>query len=106
MQKSNLRQHMKAVHFEQKSFPCSIPGCGMSFTFKHVRDNHEKSGYHLYVQVSSFFAEALSICKKVKKLVTSFWCLCDVLWFRVILLRLMSSFDLGQGVDGKGCAQL
>lgn len=52
MQKSNLRQHMKAVHFEQKAFLCSIPGCGMSFTFKHVRDNHEKSGCHLYVQVS------------------------------------------------------
>ncbi|XP_074336106.1 transcription factor IIIA-like [Apium graveolens] len=48
--KSNLSQHMKAVHFEQKSFPCSIPGCGMSFTFKHVRDNHEKSGCHRYIQ--------------------------------------------------------
>ncbi|KAM7505185.1 hypothetical protein LguiB_004089 [Lonicera macranthoides] len=48
---SNLQQHIKAVHFEQKPFSCSIPGCGMRFSFKHVRDNHEKSGFHLYTQV-------------------------------------------------------
>ncbi|KAM7523128.1 hypothetical protein LguiA_013030 [Lonicera macranthoides] len=47
---SNLQQHIKAVHFEQRPFSCSIPGCGMRFSFKHVRDNHEKSGCHLYTQ--------------------------------------------------------
>ncbi|KAK6127157.1 hypothetical protein DH2020_039105 [Rehmannia glutinosa] len=45
---SNLKQHMKAVHLELKPFTCSIPGCHMRFAFKHVRDNHEKSGCHIY----------------------------------------------------------
>ncbi|XP_074329003.1 transcription factor IIIA-like [Apium graveolens] len=48
--KSNLSQHMKAVHLQQRPFACSIYGCGMRFTFKHVRDKHEKSGCHLYIQ--------------------------------------------------------
>ncbi|XP_059643102.1 transcription factor IIIA-like isoform X1 [Cornus florida] len=48
--KSNLRQHVKAVHFELKPFACSIPGCGMRFPFKHVRDNHEKSALHVYTR--------------------------------------------------------
>lgn len=52
MQKSNLHQHIKAVHFEHKPFACSVPGCDMRFPFKHVRDNHEKSGCHLYTHVS------------------------------------------------------
>ncbi|KAM7495850.1 hypothetical protein LguiA_020264 [Lonicera macranthoides] len=38
-------KHIKAVHFEQKPFSCSIPGCGMRFSFKH-----EKSGCHLFTQ--------------------------------------------------------
>ncbi|KAI3472398.1 hypothetical protein Pfo_029519 [Paulownia fortunei] len=45
---SNLNQHIKAVHMELKPFACSIPGCHMKFAFKHVRDNHEKSGRHIY----------------------------------------------------------
>ncbi|KAL0346114.1 UNVERIFIED_CONTAM: Transcription factor IIIA [Sesamum radiatum] len=45
---SNLNQHIKAVHMELKPFKCSIPGCHMKFSFKHVRDNHEKSGCHVY----------------------------------------------------------
>lgn len=45
---SNLRQHVKAAHFQQKEFVCSISGCGMRFSFKHVRDKHEKSGRHVY----------------------------------------------------------
>ncbi|KAL9424789.1 hypothetical protein AB3S75_031831 [Citrus x aurantiifolia] len=45
---SNLRQHVKAVHYEIKPFACSFFGCGMRFAFKHVRDNHEKSGHHVY----------------------------------------------------------
>nr|GMC84232.1 transcription factor IIIA-like isoform X1 [Ipomoea batatas] len=48
--KSNLNQHVKACHLELKPFACSISGCGMRFSFKHVRDNHEKSGCHLYTQ--------------------------------------------------------
>ncbi|KAK9022540.1 hypothetical protein V6N11_002796 [Hibiscus sabdariffa] len=47
--KSNMRQHVKAVHEELKPFACSFSGCGMRFSFKHVRDNHENSGCHVYV---------------------------------------------------------
>ncbi|KAK4346115.1 hypothetical protein RND71_036291 [Anisodus tanguticus] len=46
--RSNLSQHIKAVHMEAKPFLCSISGCGMKFAFKHVRDKHEKSGCHVY----------------------------------------------------------
>ncbi|OMO95349.1 Zinc finger, C2H2 [Corchorus capsularis] len=47
--KSNLRQHVKAVHENVKPFACSFSGCGMRFSYKHVRDKHEKSGCHIYV---------------------------------------------------------
>ncbi|XP_021896069.1 transcription factor IIIA isoform X2 [Carica papaya] len=46
--KSNLSQHVKAVHLELKPFICSFSDCGMQFAYKHVRDNHEKTGCHLY----------------------------------------------------------
>ncbi|KAF3445451.1 hypothetical protein FNV43_RR10627 [Rhamnella rubrinervis] len=46
--KSNLQQHVKAVHLKQKRFACSFPGCGMRFSYKHVRDKHEKTGGHVY----------------------------------------------------------
>ncbi|XP_008367872.3 transcription factor IIIA-like isoform X2 [Malus domestica] len=46
--KSNLTQHVKAVHLEDKPFACSFSGCGMRFAYKHVRDNHEKTGRHFY----------------------------------------------------------
>ncbi|XVF24778.1 hypothetical protein REPUB_Repub13aG0157000 [Reevesia pubescens] len=46
---SNLCQHVKAVHEELKPFACSFSGCGMRFSYKHVRDNHEKSRFHIYV---------------------------------------------------------
>ncbi|KAI8549640.1 hypothetical protein RHMOL_Rhmol06G0040600 [Rhododendron molle] len=46
--RSNLQQHVKAVHLALRPFACTIPGCGMRFPFKHVRDNHEKSGCHVY----------------------------------------------------------
>ncbi|XAR71000.1 hypothetical protein NMG60_11028069 [Bertholletia excelsa] len=46
--KSNLQQHVKAVHLALRPFACSFPGCDMRFSFKHVRDNHEKSGRHVY----------------------------------------------------------
>ncbi|XP_073305504.1 transcription factor IIIA [Primulina huaijiensis] len=47
--RSNLNQHVKAVHMELKPFTCSIPGCDMKFAFKHVRDNHEKCGFHVFI---------------------------------------------------------
>ncbi|TXG59214.1 hypothetical protein EZV62_017043 [Acer yangbiense] len=47
--KSNLQQHVKAVHHEIKPFACGLVGCGMRFAYKHVRDKHEKSGCHIYV---------------------------------------------------------
>uniref|UniRef100_A0A2N9HDA1 C2H2-type domain-containing protein n=1 Tax=Fagus sylvatica TaxID=28930 RepID=A0A2N9HDA1_FAGSY len=46
--KSNLQQHIKAVHLDLKPFACSFSGCGMRFAHKHVRDKHEKTGCHVY----------------------------------------------------------
>ncbi|KAK9156565.1 hypothetical protein Scep_003139 [Stephania cephalantha] len=46
--KSNLNQHVKAVHLELRPFVCRVGGCGKKFPYRHVRDNHEKS--HEYVQ--------------------------------------------------------
>ncbi|KAK6927822.1 Zinc finger C2H2-type [Dillenia turbinata] len=45
---SNLQQHVKAAHLNLRPFSCRIPGCDMSFSFKHVRDNHEKTGRHVH----------------------------------------------------------
>ncbi|KAI5319472.1 PREDICTED: mRNAion factor IIIA [Prunus dulcis] len=41
--KSNLHQHVKAVHLEHKPFVCSFSGCGMRFANKH-----EKTRGHVY----------------------------------------------------------
>ncbi|CAI9779595.1 unnamed protein product [Fraxinus pennsylvanica] len=38
------------VHKFSNPFTCTVPGCGMKFAFKHVRDNHDKSGCHVYTQ--------------------------------------------------------
>ncbi|XP_050229575.1 transcription factor IIIA-like [Mercurialis annua] len=45
---TNLNQHIKAVHLEVRPFVCGFPGCDMRFSYKHVRDNHEKSACHVY----------------------------------------------------------
>ncbi|KAL0806578.1 hypothetical protein Bca101_099070 [Brassica carinata] len=45
---SNLQKHLKAVHEDIRPFVCGFPGCGMRFAYKHVRNNHENSGSHIY----------------------------------------------------------
>ncbi|XP_010428060.1 PREDICTED: transcription factor IIIA [Camelina sativa] len=45
---SNLQKHKKAVHEDIRPFICGFPGCGMRFAYKHVRNNHENSGCHIY----------------------------------------------------------
>uniref|UniRef100_A0A1J3DEJ6 Transcription factor IIIA n=1 Tax=Noccaea caerulescens TaxID=107243 RepID=A0A1J3DEJ6_NOCCA len=45
---SNLQKHVKAVHEDIRPFVCGFPGCGMRFAYKHVRNNHENSGSHVY----------------------------------------------------------
>ncbi|KAG6529978.1 hypothetical protein ZIOFF_012195 [Zingiber officinale] len=47
---SNLRQHIKAVHQNLRPFACRFSKCGKKFPYKHVRDNHEKSSVHSYIQ--------------------------------------------------------
>lgn len=58
---SNLNQHIKAVHLELKPFTCKFPECGMTFSFKHVRDRHERSACHVYTCVSVGFGVAFTI---------------------------------------------
>lgn len=48
--RSNLKKHVKAVHEELRPFTCRISGCGQKFPYRHVRDNHENSSAHVYVQ--------------------------------------------------------
>ncbi|CAA6659552.1 unnamed protein product [Spirodela intermedia] len=48
--KSNLNKHIRAVHLELRPFMCRFAGCGLRFPYRHVRDNHEKSGAHTYVE--------------------------------------------------------
>ncbi|KAG2313144.1 hypothetical protein Bca52824_024701 [Brassica carinata] len=45
---SNLQKHTKAVHEDIRPFVCGFPDCGMRFAYKHVRNNHENSGCHIY----------------------------------------------------------
>ncbi|XP_058110937.1 transcription factor IIIA-like [Magnolia sinica] len=48
--RSNLKQHVKAVHLELRPFKCRVSGCGEYFSYRRVRDNHEKSGAHVYIE--------------------------------------------------------
>ncbi|KAH8968480.1 hypothetical protein BDL97_03G129800 [Sphagnum fallax] len=44
--KSNLNQHVTAVHKELKPYICSHVDCGRQFAYRAVRDRHEMSGLH------------------------------------------------------------
>ncbi|THU62906.1 hypothetical protein C4D60_Mb01t10090 [Musa balbisiana] len=48
-----LRQHIKAVHQKLQPFACQFSGCGKKFPYRHVRDNHQNSGVHVFVQFGS-----------------------------------------------------
>lgn len=110
LQKSNLNQHIKAVHLEMKPFVCSFPSCGLRFSFKHVRDKHEKSGCHVFTPVSFLFKLIVlqspsfnfhHACEVVHHLIISV----HGLWFRGILQSRMNNFDLDLGVAEKGRSQ-
>ncbi|KAI3993892.1 hypothetical protein MKX01_002905, partial [Papaver californicum] len=53
--KSNLNQHVKSVHLQLRPHACRFTYYGQRFSFKHVRDNHEKSGSHVYVHADEQF---------------------------------------------------
>ncbi|KAL5993350.1 hypothetical protein ACLOJK_014274 [Asimina triloba] len=48
--KSNLNQHVNAVHLQLRPYRCRVSGCEERFSYRHVRDNHERSAAHVYVE--------------------------------------------------------
>lgn len=115
MQKSNLQQHVKAVHLKKKPFACGFSGCGMRFSFKHVRDKHEKIGAHVYTHVSLVLGlnDIVSnlLFSRILNVMVGGWkmnsCMEIIVFlFREILKRWMSSSVQGQEVDGRGVTQL
>lgn len=92
-QPSNLQKHMKAVHEDIRPFICGFPGCGMRFAYKHVRNNHENSGSHVYTCVSSCPPYLLQTQKNIESHRKS------IDGFRVILLQPMKISLRDQEVD-------
>ncbi|CAG8704076.1 4606_t:CDS:2, partial [Scutellospora calospora] len=41
--KKAVYAHIRAVHQNERRFNCYVPGCGMSFAYKKVMDNHVKN---------------------------------------------------------------
>jgi len=60
--KSNLNQHIRAVHLGLRSFKCRFRGCEMNFAHKSVRENHDKTGRHCYVEGINYLWKRMLIC--------------------------------------------
>ncbi|KAH7427204.1 hypothetical protein KP509_10G034100 [Ceratopteris richardii] len=46
----NLSVHMKVRHLGMKGYQCAFDNCNKGFGYKHVRDMHERTKMHFYVQ--------------------------------------------------------
>jgi hypothetical protein len=105
---------VKAVHLDLKPFACSFTGCGMRFAHKHVRDNHEKTGNHVYTPVSFLcLDESKLFCVHLGRHPFPTWIendihawICNCFGFRGTLKSQMSNFNPGLGAGGRESAQL